>query len=59
MMRSGISMEAAGATEIGMYMDILAHASKQAKKDEVDKAFEGDKKSHVYLRKGTIDEVFG
>lgn len=52
-------MEAAGATEIGLYMDILAHVSKQAKKDEVDKAFEGDKKTHVYLRKGTIDEVFG
>lgn len=60
MMRAGIAMRDADQTELGMYLKVLAHMSREDNERETPQSPRGGPaKTVVELRRGTADEFFG
>ena len=59
-MRAGIAMRDADQTELGMYLKVLAHMSREDNEREAPQSPRGGPtKAVVELRRGTADEFFG
>lgn len=58
-MRAGIAMREADATDLAMYLRVLAQAAKHDDRDPEPRGRRGDDSRVVELRRGFIDDFWG